>query len=122
MSMMVVGIVVSVLGMVPKGLDDIMLEMEIERKIEIIRDTAFLRSARKLRRVLETCCHSDSSERPRFNDVVKNSRGVKSNNDSNNKLKVLHHHHCYYLYCTSPLFFFFIKILIEIKTTNISDQ
>ena len=30
----------------------------------------------------ETCCHSNSSERPPANAVVKNSKGVNNNNDN----------------------------------------
>ena len=41
--------------------------------METIQTTAFLRSARILWRVLETCCHSNSSERPSANTDVKNS-------------------------------------------------
>ena len=39
-------------------------ELEIEGQIKAIQTTILLRAARILRRVLETYCHSDSSERP----------------------------------------------------------
>ena len=43
---------------------------------ETIQTTALLRMARKLRRVLETCCHSDSTERPSANICAKNSQWI----------------------------------------------
>ena len=47
-------IVFDVLGMVPKGLEKRLEELEIRGRIETIQTTAVLRSARILRRVLET--------------------------------------------------------------------
>ena len=35
-------------------------------------------------RVEETCCHSNSSERPSANTEVKNSKGVNKDNNNNN--------------------------------------
>ena len=46
-------------------------ELEIGGRAETIKTTAVLRSARILSRVLETCRHSDSSERPSANSTVK---------------------------------------------------
>ena len=46
--------------------------------------TALLRTARIQRRVLETCCHSDSSEKPSAKTDAKNSKGVNNNNNNNN--------------------------------------
>ena len=57
-----------------KGLED----LEVGGWVETIQTTALLRTARILRRVLETwedCCHSNSSERPSANADVKNSKG-----------------------------------------------
>ena len=51
--------------------------------METLQTTA-LRSAGIPRRVLDTCCHSDSSEKPSANAVVKNSQ--KSNNSNYNDL------------------------------------
>ena len=59
--------------MVPKGLERGLEELESEGQIEALQTTALVRSARILRRVLETCYHSDSSERP-GNIGVKNSQ------------------------------------------------
>ena len=54
-------------------------------RVETIQITALLRTARNWEdswRLEETCCHSNSSERPSANADVKNSKGV--NNDDNN--------------------------------------
>ena len=51
---MEIPIVIGALGMVPKGLERSLEELEIRGRIETIQTTALLRSARILRRVLET--------------------------------------------------------------------
>ena len=51
--------------------------MDIKGKIMTIQMTAFLKSARILRRVLETCCHSDSSEKPPVTNGAKNSHRLE---------------------------------------------
>ena len=45
--------------------------------METVQTTALLISARILRRVQETCCHSDSSGKPSANIGVKNSQRSK---------------------------------------------
>ena len=53
--------------------------------------TALLRTARIMRwewKLEETCCHSNSSEKPSANTDVKNSKGVNNNNDNNNNNNV----------------------------------
>ena len=57
-------IVISALGTVTKGLVKGLEEFDIRGRVDTIQTTALLRSARILRRVRETCCHSDTSERP----------------------------------------------------------
>ena len=61
--------------------------MEVDGRVETIQTTALLRTARILRWVLkaleETCCHSNSSEKPSANTDVKNSKGVNNNNNNN---------------------------------------
>ena len=47
-----------VLDTIPKGLVKGLEELEIKGQVETIQTTALLRSARILRRILETCCHS----------------------------------------------------------------
>ena len=56
-----------------KGLED----LEKRGRVETIQTTALLSSARILRRVLETCCLSDSSGKLSVNDGVKNSQKKK---------------------------------------------
>ena len=68
-------IVIGSLEMVLKGLERKLEELEIGGRIETIQTTALLILARILRRVLETCCHSDSSERS-ANSSVKSLQGV----------------------------------------------
>ena len=58
-----------------KGLED----LEVGGRAETIQTAALLRTARILRGVLETCCHSDSSEKQSAKTDVKNSQGVNHN-------------------------------------------
>ena len=55
----------------PKGLVKGLENLEIRGPMKPIHTTA-----RILRKVLETCCHSDSSERPSTNVDVKNLQGI----------------------------------------------
>ena len=54
MKMMVMPIVIGALGTVPKGLVQGLEDFEIRGRVETIQTTALLRSAKILRRVLET--------------------------------------------------------------------
>ena len=76
MKVTVIPIVVGTLGMVPKGLEKRLEEVEIRGRIEIIQTTALLKLARILKRVLETCCHSNSSRHEPVRAGVKNSQGI----------------------------------------------
>ena len=76
MRMTLIPNVVGALGMVPKGVEKRLEELEKVR-IETIQITTLLRLVRILRGVLETCCHSDFSERPPANITVKNLQGIK---------------------------------------------
>ena len=74
-------IIVNALGTVSKSLEKGLEKLEISRTIETIQSTALLRSAwilKELWRSQETCCHSDSSERPPADPSVK--KLAKSNN------------------------------------------
>ena len=73
MKVTVLPMVTSALGTVSTSLVRGPEKLDIEVRAETIHTTAVLKSTRILRRVLETCCHSDSSERPSTNAVVKNS-------------------------------------------------
>ena len=80
----IIPIVNGALGTVTKGYLKGLEELEVGERVETIQTTTLLRTARILRRVLETCCHSNSSERPSANADVKNSNGDNDNNNSNN--------------------------------------
>ena len=56
-----------------KGFLKRLKDLEVGGRVETIQTTTLLRKARILRRVLETCCHSNSSERPSALADVKNS-------------------------------------------------
>ena len=60
----------------PKHLKRGLEEMEIRGRAETIQITPMLRSARILKKVPETCCYSDSSERPSADAGEKNSKRV----------------------------------------------
>ena len=64
MKVMFIPIIIAALGTVTKGLTKGLEDLEIRGRVETIQTTAILKSARILRSVLETCCHSNSSERP----------------------------------------------------------
>ena len=73
MKVTIVPIVIGALGTISKGLLKGLEDLETGGRVETIQKTALLRTARILRRVLETCCHSNSSEKPSANADVKNS-------------------------------------------------
>ena len=77
--MTIVPIVIGALGTVTKGLLEGPEDLEVSGRVETIQMTALLRTARILRRVLETCCHSNSCEKPSANTDVKNSKRVNNN-------------------------------------------
>ena len=82
MKVTIVPIVIGTLGTITKGLLKGLEDLEVGGRVETIQTTALLKTARILRRVLEieeTCCHSDSSEKPSANTDVKNSKGVNNN-------------------------------------------
>ena len=82
MKVTIVPIVIGAFGSITKellkGLDD----LEVGGRVETIQMTALLRTAKILRRVRETCCHSNSNEKPSANTDVKNPKGVNNNNNS----------------------------------------
>ena len=84
MQVTIIPIVIGTFGTVTKGLLKRLGDLEVGGRVETIQTTALLRTARILRRVLETweetCCHSNSCEKPSGVTDVKNSKGVKDNN------------------------------------------
>ena len=85
MKVTIVPIVISAFGTITKGLLKGLEDLEVGGWVETIQMTVLLRMARILRRVLETCCHSNSSEKPSAKTDVKNSQGVNDNNNSKKK-------------------------------------
>ena len=77
MKVTIVPIVIGAFSTVTKGLLKGLEDLDAEERVEIIQTTALLRTARMLRRVRETYCHSNSSETPSVNADVKNYKGVK---------------------------------------------
>ena len=86
MKVTIIPIIIGALGTVTKGLIKGLKDLEMRGRVETIQTSTLLRSARILRRVLETCRHSNTSEWPSTNADVKNSQGVNNNNNNNNKL------------------------------------
>ena len=77
MKVTIIPIVIGTFGTVTNGLLKGLEDLEVGGLVETIQTTALLRTARILRRILETCCHSNSSERPSANADVKNSKGLR---------------------------------------------
>ncbi len=68
-----VTIVIDAFGTLTKGLLKGLEDLEVGGRMETIQTTVLLKAARILRRVLGSCCHSISSERPLAYADVKNS-------------------------------------------------
>ena len=81
MKVTIAPIVIGAFGTITQGLLKGLENLEVGGRVETIQTTALLRTARILRRVLETCCHSNSSEKPSANTDVKNSKRVNNNNN-----------------------------------------
>ena len=67
---MVIPIAVGALGTVPKDLEKRLRELKIKRRIERPSRSKYLKESKKLK---ETCCHSDFSEKPPVKTRMKNS-------------------------------------------------
>ena len=72
MQVTIILILIGAFGTVTKGLLKGLEDLEVGGRVKTIQTTELLRTARILRSVLETCCHSDSSEKPSANADVKN--------------------------------------------------
>ena len=79
MKVTIVPIVIGAFGTITKGLFKALEDLEVSGRVETIQMTTLLRAARILR-LEETCCHSNSSEKPSANTDVKNSKEVNNNN------------------------------------------
>ena len=69
MKLTVIPSVVGALGTILKGFVKTLEDLKAD--LETIQTTALLKSARILRSVLETCCHSNPSEKPPANAGAK---------------------------------------------------
>ena len=98
----IIPIVIGALSTVTERLLKKLEDLEVGGRVETMQTTALLRTARMLRRVLETCCDSNSSEGPSTDADVRNSQAV-NNNDNNN----CHYYYYYYLLLES---FFYISV------------
>ena len=67
-------------GTITEGLLKELEDLEIRGRVETIKTNALLRTARILRRVLESCCHLNFCENPSPNLDVKNSQRVNNIN------------------------------------------
>ena len=74
--MTIIPIVIGAFGTVTKGLQKGLEDWEAGGLVETIQTTALLGTARILRRVLETCCHSDPYEKTSANADLKSSEGI----------------------------------------------
>ena len=80
MKVTVIPIIIDGLGKVIKGLVRGLEDLEIRGQMETIQTTALLRSARILRRILETeetCCQTDFREKPSNKAGMKNSQKIE---------------------------------------------
>ena len=77
-------IVIGALGTATKGLIKGLEKLEITGRVLTTQTTTLLRTARILRRVLETCYSSNFSEILSDNTDVKNSQEVNNNNNNIN--------------------------------------
>ena len=84
MRVTVIPIVIGALGMVPKCSEERLDELKFRGRIETIKTTALLRSAKILRKVMGTCCHLDSCKRPSADAAVKILISNNNNNNNNN--------------------------------------
>ena len=54
-------------------------DLQMRGKVKTIQTAALLRSAKILRRVLDTCCHSNFREKQSTNPGMENSQNIKNN-------------------------------------------
>ena len=114
MKVTIVPIVICAFGTVTKGLLKGLEDLEVSGRVETIQMTVLLKTARILRRVLETCCHSISSEKPSADADVKNSKRVYNNNNNNNN-----NNKSYFCSFVSQILgYFYYSYHYEIKNIN----
>ena len=80
--MTVIPIEIGAFGTITKGLLKELEDLEVVGRVETIQTTALLRKAKyweESRRLEETFCHSNASEKPWAKTDVKNSKGINNN-------------------------------------------
>ena len=82
MKVTIVPIVIGALGTITKGLLKGLEDLEVSGRVETVQTTALRQHWDESWRLEETCCHSNSNEKPSANTDVKNFKGV--NNDKCN--------------------------------------
>ena len=82
MKVTIIPIVIDAFGTVTKGLLKGLEDLEFGGWVETIQTIALLRTARIL-----TCCHSNSSKKSSAKTDVKNSQGIKNNNNHKHQSK-----------------------------------
>ena len=73
MKVTIIPIVIDAFGTVTKGILKGLEDLKVGGRMETIQTTALLRTARILRKILETYCHLNSTESQSANADVKNS-------------------------------------------------
>ena len=82
MKVTIIPIVIGALGRVTKGSLKGHEDLEAKGRVETIETTTeYWEGSWRLE---ETCCHSNSSEKPSANADVKNCKGVNNNGNNNN--------------------------------------
>ena len=87
MQVTIIPIVIGAFRTVTKGLLKVLEDLEVCGRVETIQSTTFwepLEYWEESCRLEETCCHSNSSERPSALADGKNSKGVNNYNNDNN--------------------------------------
>ena len=74
--MTIIPIIIGAFGRVTKGLLKGLEDLEVGGRVGTIQNTEYLKESWKLE---ETCCHSNSCERPSANADVKNSNNNNIN-------------------------------------------
>ena len=83
----IVTIVIRAFGTITKGLLKGLEDLEVGGRVKTIQMTALLRTPEYWEeswRLEETCCHSNSSEKPSAKTDAKNSKGINSSSNNNN--------------------------------------
>ena len=84
MKVTIIPVVINAFGTVTKGLSKGLEDLEVRGRMETIQTTTLFRRPEYWEeswRLDETCCHSNSNERPSDNTDIKNSQGVNNNNN-----------------------------------------